>query len=137
MDEEDIVLETSDSGEVIITRAQLRNACGYDILEEQFLALQASHSRLLVAFENLLAYTNNVDLRIQELSGEPVVKKTVIPHIADDGTLNLSSSHPPVPQDLLQAFNEAGKKVGLLETAGFANRSDAGRPNARAMVRGK
>ena len=77
-------------------------------------ALEQENAVLRQLLNDYLAYTNMIDLAVQELLGEPIVTEKMQYNIRRGGKVDILRSRPPIPANLLQAAPEkiasGGKK---------------------------
>lgn len=90
-----------DDKETVIDADEWREGLGINALEQENAELRREMSELRLSFDQLLAYMVAVDMRVQELAGEPVVKKGVKPHVTDKGLhVELVGEDGRVPNNL-------------------------------------
>jgi len=107
MDENEIPLELTP--ELI---AGLKVIFGLDALETEMQDLRAENIGLKKAMEQMLAYINVVDLRVQQFNGDKTVTRKFTPELnTKTGSLSLSSFMPDLPLDLESPSKGMEEKV--------------------------
>jgi TolA-binding protein len=101
-----IFIEENDNGEFVIHVDRLSEEMGVPELRMELSQVQlavAGMSQSLTSLQNnlvqMLDYMNAIDLRIQQLNGEPVVTVTKKPHLVGE-QLSFKTSFPSVPADI-------------------------------------
>lgn len=104
MDNDEFIIEGEDGTEMTLSLHVLRTAVGYYELEDR---LNASEARFANALEQLLGYVNNIDERMQALSGEPTVTRSLTPHVDANGYLRFDAENPAVPERVVSSLMES------------------------------
>lgn len=90
--------------------AELRVILGVEELEQKLEAAIQQNTALTNCVEQLLAYTNQVDLRIQQFNGEKVITQKFTPDISS-GKLSLIGNMPDLPLGMTDPKGGMEEKV--------------------------
>ena len=100
---------------------EMTEELGITQLEEEVNGLRSRVAYLEAVLTDVLTYINAVDLRVQQLNGEPVVSGELLMHMSNGG-LNVTFNRPEVPGALSATLDRISQ--GRLDAVSQGGRGD-------------